>query len=241
MNYLILAAGKGSRMGSLSSYMQKCMYPVWDKPFLELILTSVSGNARFDRRNDTIVLVVGHMREQIQAYFGKAWQGVPLLYAAQEQALGTAHAVMVGASAAPPDQPCIIIQGDVWAEPAYLARLAGMDEPNALSVVRHECALSHDERVDIRNGFISKAWQGSSPFVDCGIWKFSPAMLGFMMSRKADEYRALASVQNAIEQGLPVAAVERDTWIHLGGTEPSVKENLKAMLSYFSEGAPSWS
>ncbi|HAE22503.1 MAG TPA: hypothetical protein DCG47_09315 [Spirochaetaceae bacterium] len=240
MNYIILAAGKGSRMGTLSRYMQKCMYPILDKPFLELILISVIGNARFDRRNDTIVFVVGHMREQIQSYFGMAWQGVPLRYAIQEQALGTAHAVIVGASAAAPDQACIIIQGDVWAEPDYLARLAGMHADNVLSVIRHECAFRHDERVDLDKGFITKAWQGSSSYVECGIWKFSPTMIGFMMSRKADEYRALPSVQNAIEHGLAVAALERNEWIHLGGTEPSVKENLQSLLSFFSQFAYTW-
>lgn len=241
MNYIILAAGKGSRMGTLSSYVQKCMYPILDKPFLELVLLSVIGNERFDKRNDTIVLVVGHMREQIQAYFGMVWQGVPLRYAVQEQALGTAHAVLVGASVTSPDQPCVIIQGDVWAEPGYIARLVSLDAENALSVIRHECGHTHDERVDLQNGFITKAWRGSSAFVECGIWKFSPTMIGFMMSRKADEYRALASVQNAIEHGLPVAAVERDTWIHLGGTEPSVKENLQTLQSFFSEGQFPWS
>jgi NDP-sugar pyrophosphorylase family protein len=241
MNYIILAAGKGSRMGTLASYMQKCMYPIADKPFLELVLMSVAGNARFDKRNDAITLVVGHMKEQIQAYFGMVWQGIPLRYAVQEQALGTAHAVMVGAAAAIPDQACVIIQGDVWAEPGYIARLVSLDAENALSVIRHECGHTHDERVDLDNGFITRAWRGSSAFVECGIWKFSPALLGFMMSRKADEYRALPSVQNAIEHGLPVAALEREEWIHLGGTEPSVKENLQSVLGFFSRGAALWS
>jgi len=241
MNYMILAAGKGSRMGSLSRYMQKCMYPVYDKPFLELVLESVIRNASFDASKDAVVLVTGYLGEQVRGYFGTAWLDVPLRYAVQEHALGTAHAVMAGAAAAPIGQSCIVIQGDVWVEPAFLSRLAGMDGENVLSIIRYECPLRHDERVDVSHGLVTRAWQGSSPYVECGTWKFSPEMLGFMMSRKADEYRALASVHNAIEHGLPVVALERETWVHLGGTEPSVPENLASLLRFFSQGAASWS
>jgi len=238
MNYLILAAGKGSRMGNLSSYLQKCMYPVYEKPFLELILESISSNRFFNKNEDRIVLVVGHLRDQIQAYFGDSWKGIPLGYALQKEALGTAHAVMLGAAAAEAGQACVIIQGDMWVESAHLERLVEMPQADVLSIVRHECAHKHNERIDRDGDRIIRAWQGTSPFVDCGIWKFSPAMLAYMMSGKADEYRALVSVQQAIEQGLPIAALERDSWIHLGGTEPSVSENLKDLLVFFSGTQP---
>ena len=61
-------------------------------------------------------------------------------------------------------------------------------------------------------------------------------MLGFMMSRKADEYRALASVQNAIENGLPVAALNGKhgyTWRHRTlrqGKPPNAAELLFGKL-----------
>jgi len=235
MNYIILAAGKGSRMGNLSTYLQKCMYPVFEKPFLELVLESIIANSHFDSLSDCLVLVVGHMHDQIQNYFSTSWHGITLQYAFQEEALGTAHAVMVGAAAGLQGQPCIIIQGDMWIEPGHLEKLCSMPQADVLSIVRHECKQVHNERVDLSGDRITRAWQGTSPFVDCGIWKFSPAMLGFMMSKKADEYRALVSVQQAIESGLPVYALERDSWIHLGGTEPSVGENLKAMINFFAE------
>ena len=80
MNYMVLAAGRGSRMGNLSSYLQKCMYPVIDRPFLELTLDSLVSNARFDAAKDRIILVVGHLQEQIRAYFGSNWKGLELQY-----------------------------------------------------------------------------------------------------------------------------------------------------------------
>jgi len=235
MNYMILAAGKGSRMGRLSTYLQKCMYPILDRPFLELTLESITHNPRFRPEHDRIILVVGHLRHQIEAYFGTVWKNAVLHYIVQNDALGTAHAVSLGYAACEPGEPTIVVQADVWADPAFFQALIDNPVPDALSIHRHECSFKHDERVNVSDGMITRAWKGSSPFVECGIWKFSPGMIAYMMSRKEDEYRALASVQAAIEDGMPVAAVERSLWVHLGATEPSVVENLAEVISFFCE------
>ncbi|MBN2875465.1 MAG: NTP transferase domain-containing protein, partial [Spirochaetales bacterium] len=221
MNYMILAAGKGSRMGSLSTYLQKCMYPVLDRPFLELVLQGIVANRYFSARDDRIVIVTGYEAEQITGYFGNSWRSIPLRYALQEEPLGTAHAVATGYTKCIQDTPTIVVQADVWASPGFYESLIAHPLDNALSIFRHECAFEHKERVDVEDGMLRRAWCGTGPFVECGIWKFSPELITYMMSRKEDEYRALASVQAAIEHGVPVAAVERDAWIHLGGTEPS--------------------
>jgi len=234
MNYMILAAGKGSRMGRLSTYLQKCMYPILDQPFLELTLESITRNARFDPGDDRIIFVVSQLRQQIEAYFGASWHDIKIMYVVQEEALGTAHAVSLGYAACKPGDATIVVQADVWAEPAFFEALIDNPVRDALSIHRHECSKQHDERVDISNGMITRAWKGSSPFVECGIWKFSPEIVAYMMSRKDDEYRALSSVQAAIEDGMPVAALERSRWIHLGATEPSVAENLAEVVTFFS-------
>jgi len=240
MNYMILAAGKGSRMGELGSYLQKCMFPILDRPFLALVLDSVLENRRFDPEADRVVFVTGHRGDQIESYFTSTWRGVQLRYVDQGPALGTAHAVLAGRSACTAGDPVIVIQGDVWAPPAYFESIAASKAENILSAHRHTCDGRHDERLDLDENRVTRAFQGSGPFVECGIWKFSPAMLRYMMSRKTDEYRALASVQAAIEDRQEVTAVEQETWIHLGGTEPSVRDNLAAVTRFFLDMAPSW-
>ncbi len=241
MNYMILAAGKGSRMGELGSYLQKCMFPILDRPFLSLVLDSVLDNKRFDPAADRVVIVTGYRGEQIESFFTSSWRDVQLRYVDQGPALGTAHAVLAGRSACNDGEPVIVIQGDVWAPPAYLEALAASESENILSAHRHACDGRHDERMDLDGERVTRAFLGSGPFIECGVWKFSPTMLGYMMSRKADEYRALASVQAAIEDGLEVTAVEQETWIHLGGTEPSVRDNLAAVTRFFLGMAPTWS
>jgi len=237
VNYLILAAGRGSRMGNLSSFLQKCMYPILGKPFLEWTLESLMANRCFNAEADRLVLVVGHLQDQIRAYFGKLWCGIPITYIEQVEAMGTAHATLLGWEACNQTDGTIIVQADVWAEPGFYEDLVKHPLPDVLSIHRHICARRHDERVDLAKGRISKAWKGTSPYVECGIWKFSPTLVRWMMKRKEDEYRALASVQAAIESGLPVGFLERKRWIHLGGTEPTIEANLKQVTRFLMDRA----
>jgi len=240
VNFIVLAAGVGSRMGTLSTYLQKCMYPVLEKPFLEYTLQSVIASGRFDPTRDALVLVVGHKADQIRSYFGDLWQHIPLRYVEQTPPLGTAHALLLGRDRGNPEEACVVVQADVWADPGFFAALVDHPAANVLSSVRHVCERQHNERLDLDGDRVVRAWQGTGPYVECGIWKFSPELTGRMMSRKADEYRALISVQAAIDEGMEVKVLERDDWVHLGGTEPSVRENLAALYRFVLERGAPW-
>ncbi len=139
------------------------------------------------------------------------------------------NALLLGRAAGEPDEPCLVIQADVWADPDYLRAVAAHPAENLLSAHRHECGRRHDERLDLDGDRVVRSFGGSGPYVECGVWKMGPALVDFMMSRKADEYRALISVQAAIEAGLEVKALEREEWIHLGGAEPDLRSNLAAL------------
>ncbi len=61
------------------------------------------------------------------------------MYVVQEEALGTAHAVSLGYAACKPGDATIVVQADVWAEPAFFEALIDNPVPDALSIYRHEC------------------------------------------------------------------------------------------------------
>jgi len=80
---VILAAGKGTRMGNANgSEIPKVMFCAHNKPLIEYSVNNVR-NAGIDR----IVLVVGYKRELVQEHFGNQVE-----YANQEEQLGTGHA-----------------------------------------------------------------------------------------------------------------------------------------------------
>jgi UDP-N-acetylglucosamine diphosphorylase/glucosamine-1-phosphate N-acetyltransferase len=79
---IILAAGKGTRM---KSDLPKVFHEILGEPMLTYVLESVK-----QLKPSRTYLVVGHMRDLIMNYY-KNWD---LRFVAQDQQLGTGHAVM---------------------------------------------------------------------------------------------------------------------------------------------------
>ena len=81
---IIPAAGKGSRLSTVSGDIPKAMVEIGKRPMLEFVLDNVS----FIDKKD-ICIVVGCGKEKIKEHFGDAYS-----YVEQKQQLGTGHAVM---------------------------------------------------------------------------------------------------------------------------------------------------
>jgi NDP-sugar pyrophosphorylase family protein len=102
---IILAAGRGTRMGSLTADLPKPMLEAGGKPLLEHILERVS-EAGIER----VLLVVGYRREVIIEHF--AGSGFNLEYVVQERLEGTGRAVALGRDFAGAG-PCLVTFGDI--------------------------------------------------------------------------------------------------------------------------------
>ena len=89
MKAIIVAGGKGERMGSLTRTLPKVMLPVQGKPLLELQIRWLRSQG-FRH----IFLALGYRAEDIRAYFqdGKKL-GVRIEYSVEKKPLGTAGAV----------------------------------------------------------------------------------------------------------------------------------------------------
>ncbi len=100
---VILAAGKGTRMGS---DLPKVLHPLRGEPLvLHPIRAAIAAGA------SAVVVVVGHGADQVQA----ALQGLPdLRFALQSEQRGTGHAVQCALPALEGhDGPVLILSGDV--------------------------------------------------------------------------------------------------------------------------------
>ncbi|HNY62793.1 MAG TPA: nucleotidyltransferase family protein [Bacteroidales bacterium] len=85
---IILAGGFGTRLQSVISDVPKPMAPVGGKPFLYYILKYISSFGL-----NRVVLSVGYRHETIMEYFGDKFEDVELVYAIENQPLGTGGAV----------------------------------------------------------------------------------------------------------------------------------------------------
>jgi bifunctional UDP-N-acetylglucosamine pyrophosphorylase / glucosamine-1-phosphate N-acetyltransferase len=98
--FIILAAGKGSRMGA---NLPKALIPIGGKPILQHLHESVMESGV----DGIPVVVVGHERAQLCEGFNGKCQ-----YVVQEKQLGTAHAVQVCQEAVDDADAIIVLYGD---------------------------------------------------------------------------------------------------------------------------------
>jgi len=84
---VILAAGASTRTHPLTIRRPKPLLPLLNKPLLQHTLEQLDGLV------EEIILVVGFEREQIRRAFGERFHNIKLTYCAQEQQLGTGHAL----------------------------------------------------------------------------------------------------------------------------------------------------
>lgn len=230
VEFVCLAAGKGSRLGRLGSYLQKAMYPVGLKPFLQYSLEELlaSGVAAAGSR---LVLVVGHHREQVRAYFGGSFEGLEISYVEQEELNGTGAALRLAATALTGEGPVVAWQGDLFVPRRLFRALAAHPRGNVVTLAEgHEdeprvlLATTEGERV-------TRVWEGAGPLLDVGAWKLEAPLLRELAAVKAanGEYRMLPNLQLQLEAGLEVGYVVSDAWVHLGGTLPTPEENVRAV------------
>lgn len=100
LKIVILAAGKGKRMGS---DLPKALIPIAGKPILQRLMESVKASGV----DGIPVVVVGHERELICESFNEECQ-----YVVQEEQLGTGHAVLVCREALAGAKNVLVLYGD---------------------------------------------------------------------------------------------------------------------------------
>ena len=89
MKIVIMAGGKGTRIAQVNATVPKPMIPIEGKPILEYQNETLKNQGYTD-----IILIVGHMGNVIQEYFGDGAEfGVQISYIIEEQPLGTAGAL----------------------------------------------------------------------------------------------------------------------------------------------------
>lgn len=115
---VVLAAGRGTRMGSMTQEVPKPMLPVQGRPMLEHILErlAVAGIEQF-------LVVAGYQHEAIESYFSK-WR-LPIQFCIQQPVNGTGSAALLARNFAG-DEPFLLTYGDILCDAAEYVRCGGV-------------------------------------------------------------------------------------------------------------------
>jgi len=103
---VILAAGKGTRMGDLSEVTPKPMLKVLGKTLLEHKILNLPEEI------DEVIIVVGHLKNTITDFLGAYCCGKKISYVVQEELLGTAHSLLQCKNLLIKEKKFLVLMGD---------------------------------------------------------------------------------------------------------------------------------
>ena len=106
MQCVILAAGRGTRMGSFTDDVPKPMLPILGKPMLEWKLEMLPQEI------DEVIITVGYLGGRISAYFGDTWKGRRMRYVRQDVLDGSGGSIKLVHDSVPLSFPVLVTMGD---------------------------------------------------------------------------------------------------------------------------------
>jgi bifunctional UDP-N-acetylglucosamine pyrophosphorylase/glucosamine-1-phosphate N-acetyltransferase len=208
MQAVILAAGKGTRMGPLTENKPKVMIPVGNKPFLEILI----GNLK-DAGIKDIILVTNYKKEAIENHFNDS-----VKYVVQKEPLGTAHALKEVENLI--KDKFLVIMGDNLISKEDVRNLVKME--NVVSIVESENPSSYGV-VETNNGkvrdIIEKPSNPKTNFINSGVYVFDRDIFKAIKNTKKskrNEYELTDSIKLLIKEGREFKIHKLKEWLDLG-------------------------
>lgn len=133
MQAVILAAGMGRRLGTLTADQTKCMLDLHGSTLLERSLDALS-----DAGITRIVLVVGYKAEGVRRFVGESYAGVPVTYVDNPHYAMTnnLYSLYLAKDELEKDDT-LLLESDLVYEPKILKDVLGNPAPNVALVDKH--------------------------------------------------------------------------------------------------------
>lgn len=215
---MILAAGEGTRLRPLTTFLPKPMVPIVGVPLLERTLVWLSGQGVTEAAVNLF-----HCPQMIPDYFGERFAGIRLHYFFEDALRGTAGGVKAAESVLG-DAPFFVIYGDnlIHADLRRLAEFhalhAGIatvglfqhSNPTAAGIV----GLNAEGRI---TRFVEKPPAGKvfSDLANAGVYVLDPAIFGFIPPNAPSDFGRdifpLLLAQNKPLYGTPLGGYLQDT------------------------------
>ncbi len=221
-----MAGGEGTRLRPLTSNAPKPMLPLANKPMMEHIVELLVRHGF-----DDIVVTVAFMANHIRTYFGDGSEfGVRMVYATEEQPLGTAGSVRNAMDEL--DERFLVISGDVLTDIDLSKIVAHHEEHDALAtigLVAVENPLEFGIVITRDDGSIERflekpTWgQVFSDTINTGIFVLEPEIFDFIAPGRAVDFSGEV-FPALLERGKPLyGAVAEGYWEDVGTIDAYVR------------------
>jgi mannose-1-phosphate guanylyltransferase / phosphomannomutase len=222
MKAVIMAGGEGTRLRPLTSNAPKPMMPLVNRPMMEHIVTLLRRHGF-----DEIVVTVAFMANHIRTYFGDGSEfGVRMVYATEEQPLGTAGSVRNAMEEL--DDRFLVISGDVLTDIDLEKIVSSHEEKGALAtigLVAVENPLEFGIVITRDDGSIERflekpSWgQVFSDTINTGIFVLEPEIFDYIAPDRPVDFSSEV-FPALLDDGKPIyGAVAEGYWEDVGTLE----------------------
>lgn len=129
MKALVLAAGRGSRLGDETTDSNKCMRQLFGKPLVQYSLeNAVQAGA------SEIVVVVGYRAPDVINAFGIDFEGTRIQYVIQDDPRGLVHAIETAQDAIANEDFMLLLADEILWHPHHAAMVKTFEEKSLFAV-----------------------------------------------------------------------------------------------------------
>ncbi|MGI5827556.1 MAG: sugar phosphate nucleotidyltransferase [Patescibacteria group bacterium] len=244
LSAVILAGGKGERMGGLTKDKQKCMLEIDGAPVLEHILGEL-WNA-FGPEEVNVIIVTGHKGNEVREYFGNECFGIKIDYVHDEKPLETKGRLLLAKELI--TRPFLFLAGDVIAPNQLMLRVAERFEEEKETIGNefigvisgakyHTPALTH-ALISVYEGFLAdlvhppaSVW-GEDQLREMHVALYDVSFIS--MAQNSDEKLLSRLINKSVRSSFVEFAVEEyvGDWKHISNPEDLAGNNLNFLSSY---------
>ena len=227
MKAIILAAGKGTRMGDLSIDTPKPMLKVLGKTLLEHKLDSLP------KEISEVIIVVGHLKNVVTDFLGENYNNKKITYVVQNELLGTAHAIFLCKDLLIQNssEKFLVLMGDDIYSKEDMEEC--LKNGWAIGVREADSIKGRSKVVFDSSGHISeiieKFPEEEAGFTGTGMYCLTPKIFDYEMVKiPGGEYGLPQTILSA-KKDIPIKAVQSRFWLQI--TAP---EDLKIAETFLS-------
>jgi len=211
---LVLAGGRGTRFKESAKEINKCMMEFGGKPLIEYSL-DIARKLKVDE----IVIIVGHLAEQIINHLGNSYKGVPIKYAIQWQQQGLVHAIETATEALDGADFILLLGDEFLMDPDHRSLIKIFNEQNAFAVcgvikvkdrstISKTYSIMYDEETHRIFRLVEKPQHPSNDLMGTGNIVFRNQILRYIaqtpINQKRNEKELPDLIQSAIDDGKKV-------------------------------------
>jgi len=220
MQAVILAAGRGKRMGEITNETPKPLLTVHGKSLLEHKIEMLPDTI------DEVIIVVGYLREKIMNALGDSCAGKKITYVVMEELSGTAPALWLCRDHL--KGPCLVLMGDDLYGKEDMAQAV---QHNWYIGLQTSDAAFAGGRIDVEGNKLRQVTEEGGvvgDFVNTGMYVVGPELFEYDMVKLPSGEYGLPQTLAVLAQDIPVEARTVQTWIRV--TSPEDIQKAEAEL-----------